>query len=103
MNEKRTEVDNREVTNQMTMLAVGASAICCCSMSSTTHVMFGLLGPNGIVKHRRCGPNTTTTKHMNEWEILSKFCSQAIWSQHIYVHRDSTTYGAQNEDLAKLI
>ena len=75
MNEKRTEVDNREVTNQMTMLAVGASAICCCSMSSTTHVMFGLLGPNGIVKHRRCGPNTTTTKHMNEWEILSKFCS----------------------------
>ena len=85
MNEKRTEVANRVVTNQMTILAVGASAICCgslwngqfggISMSSTTHVMFGLLGPNGIVKHRRCGPNTTTTKHMNEWEILSKFCS----------------------------
>ena len=53
MNEKRTAVANRVVTNQMAMWAVGASAIFCGSlwncqfggMPSTTHVMFGLLGP----------------------------------------------------------
>ena len=81
MNEKRTAVANRVVTNRMTMWAVGASAIFCGSlwnyqfggrsMPSTTHVMFGLLGPNGNVKYNRCSPGATTTNDPNEWQITS--------------------------------